>query len=72
MTPRSLLLSLVLLVGVLLNAQSLKFPGSEYASVAVEICDIATGTRSVDINADKMMTPASTMKLVTSAAALCN
>lgn len=72
MTRRSLLLSLIFLVGVLLNAQSLKFPGSEYASVAVEICDIATGKRSVDINADKMMTPASTMKLVTSAAALCN
>ncbi|MDE6266005.1 MAG: D-alanyl-D-alanine carboxypeptidase/D-alanyl-D-alanine-endopeptidase [Muribaculaceae bacterium] len=65
------LLLLALLVYLPLRARILRFPGSEYASVAVEIRDIASGRKIVAVNAEKMMTPASTVKLVTSAAALC-
>lgn len=54
----------------IIEAQGIRFAGSEYANFSVEIRDISTGKRTASINSEKMLTPASTMKLVTSAAAL--
>lgn len=71
MTPRLFSVALLLLTAVCpLVAQVLKFAGSEYADISVEIRDIATGKAHLAVNAEKMMTPASILKLVTSAAAL--
>lgn len=48
----------------------LEFPRSASAAVGIVVRDLATGEDLTDINADKLMAPASIMKCVTSAAVL--
>ncbi len=70
MKIRLILFFLLFAAGIPLSGQVLKFPGSEYADISVEIRDIATGKVQLAVNSEKMLTPASTLKIVTSAAAL--
>lgn len=70
MKLRVILFSLSVLASFILWGQNIRFSGSDYANFSVEIRDIESGRSRVAVNAEKMLTPASTMKLVTTAAAL--
>ncbi len=68
---KTVTLNLLFLATLLTSASSpLDFPGEEAASVGIVIRDLTTGKEIVNHNGGKTMTPASTMKLVTTAAAL--
>lgn len=65
-----LLLTLLTFTPALAKDAEIVFEGSGYANFSVEIRDISTGKTISNINAEKMLTPASILKLVTSASAI--